>query len=495
MSNETCRPSVPRPASWIACSATAAIPARSMSFIVKTCTRDSRTRSFSLASRFRTPMSTVCSGLTFGEKPPMHDSSVGSGPRSAASGIPWTLPLVLLDGVFMSPCASTQMRPSGRSARRAISALAATDPAARLWSPPRTSGSAPASRLASAASYSVVQTRAMSRMYFLRSSPGCWVSGIGTSRSPLSTTAYPSSRRRTSSPVMRSAEGPMSTPRRPPPRSSGTPMMWMGTTVSAALPAYRHALAGRRDDGGEQVGVRFDRAQEVLHLVAFIDDVVREEQATLGQARVHEIEELLVVRLPRVEEHEVNRPLQLRNLLERIPAHHGDHVVQARAADICLCFPGPHRVELDRRQLAAGLPQAQSYPDRAVAAGRSDFERVLRAARGNHEAEKPAILFGDGQLALVGPPNLLQQAHQGRGDARRRPWCLCCGRKDRGEHRQDEQDGELLGHVARSVVGQGTAPPCVRTTAYQSPRGPKTCWLMADPPIRPISLHGRTMPR
>ena len=84
-----------------------------MSFIVKTCTRESRTISFSRSSRLRMPMSTVCSGSTFGEKPPMRDSSAGSGPSSAASGMPWTLPLPELAGVFMSPCASTQMRPSG----------------------------------------------------------------------------------------------------------------------------------------------------------------------------------------------------------------------------------------------------------------------------------------------------------------------------------------------------------------------------------------------
>ena len=39
------------------------------------------------------PMRTVCSGRTFGEKPPIRDSSAGSGPSSAASGMPWTLPL------------------------------------------------------------------------------------------------------------------------------------------------------------------------------------------------------------------------------------------------------------------------------------------------------------------------------------------------------------------------------------------------------------------
>ena len=43
------------------------------------------------------PIRTVCSGRTFGEKPPMRASSAGSGPSSAASGMPCTLPLPELD--------------------------------------------------------------------------------------------------------------------------------------------------------------------------------------------------------------------------------------------------------------------------------------------------------------------------------------------------------------------------------------------------------------
>jgi hypothetical protein len=46
--------------------------------------------------------------------------------------MPCTLPLPLLDGVFMSPCASTQIAPIRSPRRRASSAVAATDPAARL---------------------------------------------------------------------------------------------------------------------------------------------------------------------------------------------------------------------------------------------------------------------------------------------------------------------------------------------------------------------------
>ena len=51
------------------------------------------------------------SGLTFGAPRPMPASSAGSAPSSAASGMPCTLPLVVVAGVFMSPWASTQSRP------------------------------------------------------------------------------------------------------------------------------------------------------------------------------------------------------------------------------------------------------------------------------------------------------------------------------------------------------------------------------------------------
>ena len=80
----------------------------------------------------------------------MRDSSAGSCPSSAASGMPCTLPLPLEAGVFMSPCASTQMTPIFPPLRRTKSAVAATDPAARLWSPPSTRGTPPLSSAASA---------------------------------------------------------------------------------------------------------------------------------------------------------------------------------------------------------------------------------------------------------------------------------------------------------------------------------------------------------
>ena len=57
-----------------------------------------------------------------------------------------------------------------------------------------------------------------------------------------------------------------------------------------------------------------DGAEEVGHLVFLVDDVVREEQAAGGDAREDEVEEFLVVRLPRVEEDEVEGAGQLRDL-------------------------------------------------------------------------------------------------------------------------------------------------------------------------------------
>ena len=62
-------PAVPLPASFTACSTIDAMPWRSMSFIVKTWTCESRTAAFSRSSRLRTPMSTVCAGSTLGDQP------------------------------------------------------------------------------------------------------------------------------------------------------------------------------------------------------------------------------------------------------------------------------------------------------------------------------------------------------------------------------------------------------------------------------------------
>ena len=145
-----------------------------------------------------------------------------------------------------------------------------------------------------------------------------------------------------------------------------------------------------------------DRVQEVPHLALLVDDVVGEEQSARRQPRQHQIEKALVIALPRVEEHEVERARQFRDLLERVARHHRDDVGEAGRADVVGGEPRPRGVVLDRRQVAAGLPQAETDPDRAVAVGAADFERALRAARHDHHAKKPAVFLGDGELIAVG---------------------------------------------------------------------------------------------
>ena len=60
------------------------------------------------------------------------------------------------------------------------------------------------------------------------------------------------------------------------------------------------------------------------------------------------------------------------------------------------------RVELDRRQVPAGLPEAEADPDRAVAVRAADLERAFRVAGGDEHAKKASVFFRDGELARVG---------------------------------------------------------------------------------------------
>ena len=80
---------------------------------------------------------------------------------------------------------------------------------------------------------------------------------------------------------MRNADGPMSTPRRPPPRSSGTPMMWTGRHSPAHLqldvPTCLRPTASR--SWSSRASIVLNRGEEVAHLALLVDDVVREEQA------------------------------------------------------------------------------------------------------------------------------------------------------------------------------------------------------------------------
>ena len=79
------------------------------------------------------------------------------------------------------------------------------------------------------------------------------------------------------------------------------------------------------------------------------------------------------------------------------------------------------RVVFDRRQPAAGLPQAEADPDGAVAARAADFERPGRAARCHHQAQEAAVLFRHGEQIVVRRLDLLKQPGDLGRECRWRP--------------------------------------------------------------------------
>ena len=78
------------------------IPIRSMSLIVYALIPSSRIRSRSRASTERSPTSATRAGSTAGSVQASLSKRPSAKPSAAASGIPWTLPLGDVSGVFMS---------------------------------------------------------------------------------------------------------------------------------------------------------------------------------------------------------------------------------------------------------------------------------------------------------------------------------------------------------------------------------------------------------
>src|SRR5882724_11727972 len=179
----------------------------------------------SCASRSRAPTMTMFPGSALGLNPPSITSSSAPYPMIAANGIPCTLPDGELSGVFMSPCASSHKYPICFFSLRKCPATPAATPAAMEWSPPSTNGRNPSVSDLSTLLAMSWQVSAISCRYFARFSPTGISSGCFTSRLPISSTVWPSFLIAACNPAPRSADGPISTPRRLWPRSMGTPMM------------------------------------------------------------------------------------------------------------------------------------------------------------------------------------------------------------------------------------------------------------------------------
>ena len=246
--------------------------------------------------------------------------------------------------------------------------------------------------------------------------------------------------------------------------SSGTPRM----IAFIAVYTRRDALARRYDDGGHQPRVILDRGEEVAHLVLLVEHVVREEQAAGREAGQHQVEEGFVVALPRVHEDEIERPVEPRDLLERVPRHDGDDVGEAGRADVRGRDPGARRIELDARQAPAGLAQAEAHPDRAVAERAADLEDALRPARRDHDAKEPSVFLGDAQQPGVGGLDLLEDTlHVGRLCVR--PRRAHQDREQRRQPRTTRKEGHRSSHAAACLA---VARPSATQSGMPTPRKP-----------------------
>src|SRR5271168_5226763 len=95
------------------------------------------------------------------------------------------------------------------------------------------SGILPASSVFKTRSALFTHVAVISLRYLELAAPSFFCSGMATAMLPASSTMWPMPSRRASRPATRTAEGPMSTPRRDWPRSSGTPItrIWRGVML------------------------------------------------------------------------------------------------------------------------------------------------------------------------------------------------------------------------------------------------------------------------
>src|SRR3984893_17483244 len=95
----------------------------------------------------------------------------------------------------------------------------------------------PASRVLMTSSACLVHVAVISFKYLACVSPSFFCSGMATAILPPSSTSCPNASSRASSPATRTAEGPISTPRRDWPRSSGTPItrIFLGVMLVALI--------------------------------------------------------------------------------------------------------------------------------------------------------------------------------------------------------------------------------------------------------------------
>src|SRR5262245_35420343 len=108
-----------------------------------------------------------------------------------------------------------------------------------------------------------------------------------------------------------------------------------------------------------------DGLEKRLHLRRLVDDVMGKEEPARIEPRVDDVEESFVVRLPRVEEHEIERALKLWDLLERITVNDAHDVGQPRLLNVGGRFFRALRIVLNGDHVSPRFTSAQAEPDAA----------------------------------------------------------------------------------------------------------------------------------
>ena len=201
---------------------TVAMPCWSMSFIVNTCT-------FGVANPLLLEVVEIADadehrlfrrGLS-GERAPIFDNSAGSGPSSAASGMPCTLPLVVVARrVHVAVRVDPEQADLAALGRREVGRRADRSGRQRVVAAQHDRQRAVLVRLVDLLIELLAHARDLPDVFLLRIAFRLRLRD-GRRRSPLSMTTQPMPASRSPMPAIRTADGPMSTPRRPPPRSSG----------------------------------------------------------------------------------------------------------------------------------------------------------------------------------------------------------------------------------------------------------------------------------
>ncbi len=219
--------------------------------------------------------------------------------------------------------------------------------------------------------------------------------------------------------------------------------------------ADRHALGAELVERCFEPGIVPDGRQVILHVLGVIRDIVADDGASRDDPAPDQIQEFDVVGLPGVDEDEIEIALNLGDLGERVSDPHVYDRFQPGPADVLPGLCAARRIELDRHQTAAGLPEGQAEPEGGISREGADLQAPFVAVPDDEVMEEPAVPAGDVHVLVDGGKVLEEGNDPGVLDPL----------EDLGEDLAQARDGEARvpdRDVDRDVVepvGRSASPP------------------------------------